>query len=125
MDKTTILVIENNKIILLCIETILKEKGFDVISTQCSIEALSIINSTNIKLIICNMITPELSGQELFNILKENSKYSNIPFIMTTGSINEQKRAQPKTEGILAIIPRNNLIKELIAELQNFEKLNK
>ncbi|OFX67122.1 MAG: hypothetical protein A2X12_01635 [Bacteroidetes bacterium GWE2_29_8] len=119
MDNKTILIIDDNKTILLYIEAILKNKGFNVISKLRATEALIIMESSKIDMIICDVIMPELTGLELFNILKTNQKYSNIPFILMTGSINMQKIKELKKEGIQTIIHKSNLIKELVIEINN------
>ena len=76
LNKTKILVIDDDEIVRQVLEMLLKDLGYEVISSSDPYEAISIfdLNKDSIDLVISDMIMPKLNGKELFYRIKEIKK---------------------------------------------------
>lgn len=85
VNKTKILVIDDDEIVRQVLEMLLKDLGYEVISSSDPYEAISIfdLNKDSIDLVITDMIMPKLNGKELFYRIKEIKK--NLRFILLSG----------------------------------------
>lgn len=85
VNKTKILVIDDDEIVRRVLEMLLKDLGYEVISSSDPYEAISIfdLNKDSIDLVISDMIMPKLNGKELFYRIKEIKK--NLRFILLSG----------------------------------------
>ncbi len=85
VDKPKILVVDDDDVVREVLELMLKDLGYDVISSKNPYEAISIfdINKDNIDLVISDMIMPKMNGKELFYKLKEFKK--NLKFVLLSG----------------------------------------
>lgn len=85
VNKTKILVIDDDEIVRQFFEMLLKDLGYEVISSSDPYEAISIfdLNKDSIDLVISDMIMPKLNGKELFYRIKEIKK--NLRFILLSG----------------------------------------
>ena len=85
VNKTKILVVDDDEIVRQVLEMLLKDLGYDVISSSNPYETISIfdLNKDSIDLVISDMIMPKLNGKELFYKLKEIKK--NVKFVLLSG----------------------------------------
>lgn len=85
VNKTKILVIDDDEIVRQVLEMLLKDLGYEVISSSDPYEAISIfdLNKDSIDLVISDMIMPKLNGKELFYRIKEIKK--NLRLILLSG----------------------------------------
>lgn len=85
VNKTKILVIDDDEIVRQVLEMLLKDLGYEVISSSDPYEAISIfdLNKDSIDLVSSDMIMPKLNGKELFYRIKEIKK--NLRFILLSG----------------------------------------
>lgn len=85
VNKTKILVIDDDEIVRQVLEMLLKDLGYEVISSSDPYEAISIfdLNKDSIDLVISDMIMPKLNGKELFYRIKEIK--NNLMFILLSG----------------------------------------
>jgi two-component system chemotaxis response regulator CheY len=64
------------------------------------IEALEVLNSKPIDLILTDLNMPEMDGIELVHRLKENSEYASIPVIVITTESSTVRIEDLQAEGI-------------------------
>lgn len=81
----TILLIEDEKIVLEVERAMVTRLGYNVLSAQNGEEALSMLDEHNqsIDLVLLDLALPDMSGQELFPLLKE--KRSDLKIIVCSG----------------------------------------
>jgi two-component system, chemotaxis family, chemotaxis protein CheY len=90
MTKKTILIVEDSISMRHTIKGSLRAQGFEkLIEANDGQIALATMNKSKIDLVISDWSMPNMSGMELFNSLKTDEKFKNIPFILLTG--NDQK----------------------------------
>lgn len=77
-----ILVVEDDKNLQKLMMTVLKQNGYNVLTAKDGIEALKLLETSNVELIICDIMMPNMDGYELTEILRK-SNY-NMPILMAT-----------------------------------------
>ncbi len=82
---------------------ILKQKNFNPILAASANEALEILNKEkDIKLILLDIVMPEINGETLFSQIRE--KYKDIPIILLTGCTEEKILTGPLKQESAEII---------------------
>ena len=84
----TILVVDDEKDIEICIGTILVEEGYNVINTSSAKEAISLYEKRSVDLILTDMVMPEMSGRKLVNTLQKRNP--DLKFLFMSGYINNE-----------------------------------
>ncbi|MCM8792502.1 MAG: response regulator transcription factor [Candidatus Omnitrophica bacterium] len=87
--KEKILIIEDDKNISKLVKYNLEKQGFDCFITPNAEEGLEILNRYPIDLIILDIMLPGMDGFEVCRIIKQDSRFKNIPIIMLTAKGEE------------------------------------
>ena len=88
--KKNILIVDDAISMRHTIKASLRAQGFiSLIEAGDGQQALKLMKSKNIKLVICDWMMPNMSGTELFKQIQSDNTYKNLPFILLTG--NDQK----------------------------------
>ena len=82
--RPTVLVVEDEQDIAELLEYNLSRSGFDVRCTSSGEEALSIIRSTELDLILLDLMLPGMDGLELCRTVKFDPSFAAIPIVMVT-----------------------------------------
>lgn len=126
--KQAVLVVEDQKDMRQFIVDDLKE-NYHVLDAENGEEALSILESNSINLIISDIMMPVMDGFELCNKVKNNVLYSHIPFIILTAQHNLQSRLEGLNKGADAYMEKPFSMELLQAQAGNLlksrEMLNK
>ncbi|MBL4659168.1 MAG: bacteriohemerythrin [Alcanivoracaceae bacterium] len=83
----TILVVDDEVALLKLTYELLKQKGYKIFCAQNSSEALKILESESIHLVLSDVIMPEIDGYQLAKIIRE--KYPEIKIQMVSGFSDE------------------------------------
>ena len=86
MSTPKILLLDDNRDLLLIIQIILKGQGFDTIAASSIEEASHKIRIHNPSLILMDVFIADQDGREFCNQLKSNDLTSNIRIILMSGS---------------------------------------
>lgn len=84
MDKKSILVVDDDYVILLSFSEILKKHGFHVKTAATGGEALKTLKTESIDMILLDIQLPDIEGTKLLAQIQEINP--EIPTIMVTGS---------------------------------------
>ncbi len=82
-ESITILSVEDNKEFQYFLAKQLSE-NYQVLKAQNGIQALEILSTKNVDVIISDIMMPDMDGMTLCGKIKNNLKYSHIPFILLT-----------------------------------------
>jgi len=82
MNQPTILVVDDQQIVLLLLETHLSQAGFTPLTAQSGAQALAILGQRPVDLIISDLIMPEMGGLELLELVRK--LHPGIPIIVLT-----------------------------------------
>ena len=85
MSEKKILLLDDNKDLLLIVQIILKAQGYEVVQASCVEEALQKIKIHRPSLIMMDVFIKEQDGRELCSQLKHDPETSNIKIILMSG----------------------------------------
>jgi DNA-binding response OmpR family regulator len=80
----TILVVEDDRGVMICIMQILDKVGYHVLTAKDGIEALTTLRSHAVDLILTDIGMPRMNGYQLYEHVIENPQWMMIPFIFLT-----------------------------------------
>ena len=91
--KLTILIVDDEPILVKGISDFLQAKGFSVSQAQDGEEGIRLAQSVKPDLILMDVMMPKMNGFQALQVLKENTKTMDIPVIMlTVKSAQEDKQ---------------------------------
>lgn len=85
MEKTTILVIDDEQDILTLMCDFLEAKGYAVITADSGADGISLAKSSNPDLIILDISMPDIDGGQVAEELKQTPATQDTPIIFLTG----------------------------------------
>lgn len=92
MVTQSILVVEDDKHISKLIKYNLEKAGFECFLADDGEEALKVLKSEGVHLIILDIMLPKMDGFEVCRLIKQDAKLKNIPIIMLTAKGEEVDR---------------------------------
>lgn len=90
MDKTTILIIEDNEEVRENMEEILALYGYSILTEPNGLAGVKTAIQNPPDLILCDVMMPELDGYGVLNLLAANARTKNIPFVFVTAKIETE-----------------------------------
>ncbi len=119
MAKETLLVIEDEKNIVELVKYNLEEAGFRVLTATKGNLGLELAQKEKPRLIILDLMLPELDGIEICKILKQNYKTSYIPIIMLTAKSQETDKVLGLELGADDYVTKPFSPRELVARVKS------
>lgn len=122
MIEKKILIVDDDKDILMILEARLSKVGYKVIKANSGIDAIAIAKSEHLDLIILDIVMPDKGGEEIAEELKNNPMTKNIPIMFLTClyTKKEEMKQGHKIDGnVIFAKPYNpqELLKEINALL--------
>uniref|UniRef100_A0A7V1EHH4 PAS domain S-box protein n=1 Tax=candidate division WOR-3 bacterium TaxID=2052148 RepID=A0A7V1EHH4_UNCW3 len=100
------------------LEAVLTHNGFEVVSGENGKQALEILKSDSINIIIADILMPVMDGYTLLSICKSDPKLKNLPFIFYTATyVSEEDEKLAMDLGADLFIRKPVEIDEFIARL--------
>lgn len=125
-NRPTVLVAEDNPDMLAFVVRQLS-KAYTVLTATNGAEALRVLDSKYVNLVISDVVMPVMDGFELCKTIKSNLNYSHIPIILLTAKTNIQSKIEGMELGADAYIEKPFSVEYLQAcasnLIQNREKL--
>ena len=118
----TILLVEDNPDLLEMESSSLK-KWFKILKARNGKEALSVIESNDIDIIVSDVMMPIMDGLELCKRIKNNIEYSHIPVILLTAKTLPESKAEGFYHGADAYVEKPFTIMQLFMQIRNLLKL--
>jgi DNA-binding response OmpR family regulator len=82
--KQAILVIDDHRMMLNLMGSILEDNHYTVFSAQDYIDAIKILNTNEIDLILLDIVMPDIDGFQLCKKIKSTASWKNIPIIFVS-----------------------------------------
>jgi len=83
-NKNKIMIVEDDSFVMDIYQTRLSQEGYSVIEARDGLEALKKLEKEIPKLILLDIIMPNMDGLEVLKKIKENKVFSSIPVILLT-----------------------------------------
>lgn len=84
MAKTRVLIVDDEPNILLSLEFILEEAGYDVYVARDGAEALEQADAVHPALVLLDVAMPRKDGYEVCRVLRESSAHKDVKIVMLT-----------------------------------------
>lgn len=96
----SVLVVDDNPMILSVLSTLLANEGYEVLSASNGVEALKKIHGRDVDLILSDVMMPEMDGYTFHTQLRGEAKHAQIPFIFLTALDDRGEMLQGKEVGV-------------------------
>ncbi len=94
--QTSVLLAEDDRALRRFLEVVLERAGYQVFSASDGLEAMKLVLSASIDVVVTDAIMPNLSGHEFCRFLRNSPKLSHLPIILL--SALERKDRNPGIE---------------------------
>ncbi len=118
-----ILAVDDAKDTLMLLEFDLAEEGYQVITSASGENAIPLVGSENIDLILLDMYMPGISGLEVLKRLKSHPEYKHIPIIMLSASDDENQVVSALELGADDYVIKPYMAKVLLARIKTSLRL--
>lgn len=108
----TILVIDDDKMILMILKQTLSKVGYRVSTVESGEEGIALLATNHVDLVLTDYLMPGMSGIEVLNIIKQNQPL--VPIIMLTGHGDVALTIKAIQQGAVDFIEKPIHSKELI-----------
>ncbi len=113
-----LLVVEDNVELLMLMQQLLRH-NYRVYTAQNGHEALQVVHSTDLDLIISDVMMPEMNGYELTEAVKSDQDYSHLPIILLTAKIQDTDREEALKVGADDYIAKPFRLSDLQLRIDN------
>ncbi len=118
----TVLLVDDNAELLATVSEALSQ-NYTVITAPSGDDALAILNGTSdIDFIISDFMMPGMSGARLCQRLKNDIRFSHIPFIMLTAKTDREAKEEGMEAGVDVYVEKPFTIKQLKLQIVNMLK---
>lgn len=124
-DKAIILVVDDEAHNRNVIAAQLRHEGYEIVSVASGEDALSEIDHRLPDLVVLDVMMPGISGFDVAEILKAESRTANIPIIMLTALSDADSRMAALSNGVEEFLTKPVAKAELVMRVRNLLKLKR
>lgn len=117
---STILLVEDDKSSSFLVRRILQKQGYHVLVAGNGIEALKVISSHPVDLVVTDVVMPQMDGVDLYDELKRREDTQNIPVIIITDK--QLFKDAFSALGVEHFIPKTGEISLLLEKIKNINQ---
>ena len=126
-DQTTVLVVEDNKLISTMVSNVLQREGYRVVVAVDGMEAYRLALAERPQVIITDKELPKMDGYALLNALRNIPETAHIPMLLLTGNATGEEEARAFEKGFFDFMAKPvkeaTLITRLKRALQSVENI--
>jgi|SRR6185436_934198 len=122
-QQTSVLLAEDDRALRRFLEVVLERAGYQVFSASDGLEAMKLVLSAPIDVVVTDAIMPNLSGHEFCRFLRSSPTLSHLPIILL--SALERKDRNPGSEQADAFLTKPVSGEKLIACIEKLLAGNK
>jgi two-component system response regulator VanR len=116
--QATILVVDDQPEILDNLELLLEAEGFQVLTARDGIEALALLQSHPVDLILADIAMPRMNGYQLHERVRENPQWVAVPFLFLTARALDSDIRYGKELGVDGYLTKPIQPEDLLATVQ-------
>lgn len=124
-SKPLIFSVDDSADILNLIERYLRGSGYDVVTSESAVKAITLVEKSKPDLILLDVVMPEMDGYEFCTYLQKNSATSFIPVIFLTALRQEQDKARAFAAGGVDYLTKPTTKDNLVAMVEKHLKTKK
>lgn len=113
--KQTVLIADDFENTRFVIEFTLKQAGYEVIKAVDGQDALKHFDGKKIDLLVTDLNMPRMDGLELSFAVKKLEPYKNMPILLLTTEVSEEKKQRAKDAGITGWIQKPFVIDKFLS----------
>ena len=122
-DSPKILVVDDEPVSLMLLDTILSRSNFSVSTAASGHDALNLLATEPIDLMILDLLMPDMDGMTLLQQLRENPKFENLPIIVFTAVSQNRVREEAFQKGATTFLTKPVSSRELTRVVNKFLQL--
>lgn len=120
-NQKTVLIVEDDPFLSNLLKTRFERAGINVLRAADGDEALKIINSTKLDLVMLDIIIPKKSGFEVLETMRENPQLMNMPVIIVSNLGQEGDIQRGKNLGAMAYFIKAQVsIDDIVSRVKAF-----
>jgi|TARA_B100000315_G_scaffold255095_1_gene297562 CheY-like chemotaxis protein len=118
MPSKTILVVDDEKDTLVFLANTLRRLDYEVITTSRGLEAVELVKNQRPDLILLDVVMPDISGEDVADILSRDPLTADIPIVFLTGIVTKQEEPLLKKTGKRYLLAKPITVEEIHATIQ-------
>jgi DNA-binding response OmpR family regulator len=119
-NQTELLLVEDDISLGQTISELLIINNYNVNWCKDGLEAFYYLENNLPDIIVCDLMMPVMSGEELFLKLRNFRKFDQIPFLIITADVTFESKIKQLQNGVNDFINKPFKIQELVLKIQNF-----
>jgi DNA-binding response OmpR family regulator len=123
--KSVILVVDDQPVQLKLLFPVLEKAGYEVVLAETGAQAVAIIESRPVDLILLDILMPGIDGLETCRQIKENKDMAEIPIIFMTALVNLEDKIIGFEAGCVDYITKPFQHVEVLARVNTHIKLGR
>ena len=120
MSKATILVVDDNEVVLEVTKARLEDAGFAVAAVVSPLKINPAIREHEPDLILLDVYMPVLSGRRTAEILKQYNISKDIPILLFSGAEPDELEAMTQDLGLVGFVQKSAPAAELVEKIEHF-----
>jgi len=104
-----ILIVEDDKFLAKMLAKMLESHGFDVVLAGTGREGLLKVSTENPKLVLLDIILPDIDGFDLLETIKKDDKTKRIPVVIISNLGQQEDIAQGKALGVKDYLVKSDI----------------
>ena len=122
--KTQILVVEDDADQREILELVFRAGGYEVLGAEDGMSAIALLETQNVSAIVCDLMMPKMSGEELVQRVRSNPLFRDLPILMLTALDSADKEAEVLAKGADDYCAKNVKRKVLLSRLERLLQRN-
>jgi DNA-binding response OmpR family regulator len=110
-----ILVVEDQPAMQRNMRMSLTAAGYDVITAADGVEALAVLDTQPVDLILADIAMPRMNGYQLYQALRENPRWALIPFVFVSARALDSDVRYGKSQGVDDYLIKPFALEDLLA----------
>jgi CheY-like chemotaxis protein len=120
MDKSAILVVDDEETYCDVIADILESYGFGIHIAYSAFEAFALLESITPDLVLLDVMMPEVDGLTVLRQMRSHPKWTDIPVVVASAKVLSEDRSAALEAGADLFLPKPFTVKEFRAALRPF-----
>ena len=122
-EERTILIVDDDDVILTIAELGLKRAGFNVVRCNSGMACLESLMYYTPDMILLDVEMPVMSGIQTLKVLKDNDNFKNIPVMFLTGATDAETVVAAKGLGAVGYVVKPFVPQELVDKVKSILKV--